>query len=112
MGSSRRSLRPRFAALVWTAAGLVAVTSVTVALLRPEQARLSDLSVYLGAVSGLADGNSLYDFTRGAAPFTYPPFAALLFTPLTWAPLALVQIVWSLATVATVIVLAHLTVRS
>jgi alpha-1,2-mannosyltransferase len=91
-----------------TAAILVAAITVGAALARPADVRLSDLSVYLGAVSGLADGASLYDFTRGAAPFTYPPFAALLVTPLTWLPVTLVQVAWSFATVAAVAGLARL----
>ncbi|XVU22248.1 glycosyltransferase 87 family protein [Actinoplanes sp. CA-054009] len=95
--------------VVWVAAGLVAAVTAGAALARPAEVRLSDLSVYLGAVSGLADGDSLYDFIRGAAPFTYPPFAALLIAPLTWAPVTLVQVAWTLATLATVVGLARLT---
>ncbi|XVV09442.1 glycosyltransferase 87 family protein [Actinoplanes sp. CA-131856] len=94
--------------VVGTAAGLVAAITAGMALARPAEVRLSDLSVYLGAVSGLLDGDSLYDFTRGAAPFTYPPFAALLFAPLTWAPVTLVQVAWTLATLGTVVGLARL----
>ncbi|MFF5076906.1 glycosyltransferase 87 family protein [Actinoplanes sp. NPDC000266] len=96
--------------VVWVTAGLVAAVTAGAALARPAEVRLSDLSVYLGAVSGLADGDSLYDFIRGAAPFTYPPFAALLLAPLTWAPVALVQAAWTLATLGTVAGLARLVV--
>ncbi|MGK5681867.1 glycosyltransferase 87 family protein [Actinoplanes sp. URMC 104] len=93
---------------IWLTAGLVAAATAGAALAKPVEARLTDLSVYLGAVGGLADGASLYDFTRGAAPFTYPPFAALLFTPLTWLPVPLVQVAWTLATLAVVAALAAL----
>ncbi|MBM2621481.1 DUF2029 domain-containing protein [Actinoplanes sp. LDG1-06] len=96
---------------LWTVTALVAAATVTAAFWRPAEARLTDLSVYLGAVSGLADGDSLYDFTRGAAPFTYPPFAALLFMPLTWPPILVVQVAWTLATLATVVTLAHLATK-
>ncbi|MEV4351676.1 glycosyltransferase 87 family protein [Actinoplanes sp. NPDC049596] len=93
---------------VWAMVAVVTTVTAGAALWRPAEVRLTDLSVYLGAVSGLADGNSLYDFTRGAAPFTYPPFAALIFAPLTWVPVTLVQVAWSLATAATVVGLGRL----
>ncbi|MBL7258457.1 glycosyltransferase 87 family protein [Paractinoplanes lichenicola] len=97
---------------IWLAAAIAGAVTVGVALGRPAQARLTDLSVYLGAVGGLADGDSLYDFTRGAAPFTYPPFAALIFTPLTWLPVPVVQVAWTLVTLATIAALATLVMRS
>lgn len=97
---------------IWIAVAVTGVISAGAALGRPAQARLTDLSVYLGAVGGLAEGSSLYDFTRGAAPFTYPPFAALMFTPLTWAPVPVVQVTWTLASLATVAALASLVIGS
>jgi alpha-1,2-mannosyltransferase len=96
----------------WAAAAAVAVITAGAALSRPAGVRLSDLSVYLGATAGLDDGASLYDFIRGNAPFTYPPFAALLFRPLTWLPTLPVQVAWSVATVVTVAGLAVLTRRA
>jgi alpha-1,2-mannosyltransferase len=81
-------------------------------LFRPAQARLTDLSVYLGAVTGLRDGTSLYDFIRGDAPFTYPPFAALLFLPLTIPPVQIVQIAWTLGTLAAVVAVARMATRT
>ena len=97
--------------VLWAVTGVVAAGTAGMALRRPPEVQLTDLSVYLGAVSGLADGASLYDFARGAAPFTYPPFAALLFTPLTWLPLPLVQVGWTLATLAVILGLARLAAR-
>ncbi|GLY96759.1 glycosyltransferase 87 family protein [Actinoplanes sp. NBRC 103695] len=93
----------------WAWAGATAAGGVTgwAMLSRPVEARLSDLHVYLGA----AAAPSLYDFIRGDAPFTYPPFAALLFRPLTALPLPAVQILWTLATIATVAAVAILTTR-
>ncbi|MDY7088408.1 MAG: glycosyltransferase 87 family protein [Actinomycetota bacterium] len=96
---------------IWVTAVVAGLVSAGVALGRPAQFRLTDLSVYLGAVDGLAQGSSLYDFTRGAAPFTYPPFAALVFTPLTWAPTLVVQVAWTVATLGTVAALATLVMR-
>jgi alpha-1,2-mannosyltransferase len=98
--------------VLWLATAVVAALTAYAALRRPADVRLSDLSVYLGAVTGLTDGASLYDFARGNAPYTYPPFAALLFTPLSWLPTLPVQLAWSLATVATVLGLARLAARA
>ncbi len=89
-------------ATCWLLTAAVAAVTVVAALRRPPHVRLSDLSVYLGAARGPAGGASLYDFAHGGAPFTYPPFAGLLFRPLTWLPTPGVQVLWSLATVAAV----------
>jgi alpha-1,2-mannosyltransferase len=96
----------------WWVAGAVATVTVGAVMSRPVEVRLSDLSVYLGAAAGLDHGASLYDFIRGDAPFTYPPFAGLLFRPLSWLPRSLVQLVWSLATVGVVAGLGLLVARS
>ncbi|GIF00817.1 hypothetical protein Ari01nite_82810 [Paractinoplanes rishiriensis] len=92
----------------WLPALLVAVVTGYAALARPAEARLTDLSVYLGAVTALTDGTGLYDFIRGAAPFTYPPFAGLLFVPLTPLPVLAVQAAWTLATVVAVVLIARI----
>jgi alpha-1,2-mannosyltransferase len=95
----------------WLPALLVAVVTGYAVLARPGASRLTDLGVYIGAVSGLRQGASLYDFISGNAPFTYPPFAGLVFLPLTWAPTAPLQLAWTLATVAAVLALAALIAR-
>ena len=95
----------------WALAAAAGAATALAAFAKPAEARLTDLSVYLGAVSGLTDGAGLYDFSRGAAPFTYPPFAALVFTPLTWLPAGFVQVAWTLATLTTVVALAVLVTR-
>jgi alpha-1,2-mannosyltransferase len=93
----------------WLPAIFVAAVTAYGALSRPAAIRLSDLGVYIGAVDGLRHGMSLYDFiSAGHAPFTYPPFAGLLFWPLTWAPTLPLQVAWTLATIATVAWMAHL----
>lgn len=94
----------------WAWAGAATTATVTgwAMLSRPVEDRLSDLHVYLGAVSS----PSLYDFIRGNAPFTYPPFAALLFRPLATFPLPTVQFLWTAATIATVAAIAIMTTRS
>ena len=92
----------------WLPALLVAVVTGYVVLARPEGSRLTDLNVYIGAVTGLRDGASLYDFISGNAPFTYPPFAGLAFLPLTWIPALPLQLGWTLATILAVLALAVL----
>jgi alpha-1,2-mannosyltransferase len=94
----------------WLPALLAAVVTGYAVLVRP--GGLTDLGVYLGAASGLRNGTSLYDFISGNAPFTYPPFAGLLFIPLTWVPLEAMRVAWTLATTGTVLALATLITRN
>jgi alpha-1,2-mannosyltransferase len=97
----------------WLPAALVAVVTAYAALTRPAPIRLSDLGVYVGAVDGLRHGASLYDFiSAGNAPFTYPPFAGLLFWPLADAPTLPLQAGWTLLTMVTVGWLARLMVAA
>lgn len=42
----------------------------------------ADLDVYVQGAQALVKGVPLYEPRYGALPFTYPPFAALIFTPL------------------------------
>jgi alpha-1,2-mannosyltransferase len=97
----------------WLPAVFLAVVTAYRSLVRPDAARLPDLGVYLGAIDGLRHGHSLYDFTSGAgAPFTYPPFAGLLFTPITLAPALWVQAAWTVATIGIVVGLGVLVSRT
>ena len=91
---------------------LVALVTGYAVLARPTGSRLTDLGVYIGAVTGLRDGAGLYDFISGNAPFTYPPFAGMVFLPLAWVPMLALQVVWTLATIAAVLVLATMTART
>jgi alpha-1,2-mannosyltransferase len=91
------------------AAILVAVVLAWTTLNRDPTVRMPDFQVYIGAVDGLQHGASLYDFVRDNAPFTYPPFAGLMFWPLTWPPNLAVEIVWTVATIAAVLWLARAT---
>jgi alpha-1,2-mannosyltransferase len=93
----------------WLPAILIATVLAWTTLHRAAAARMPDFQVYLGAVDGLRHDASLYDFARDNAPFTYPPFAGILFWPLTWPPTLAVQIAWTVATIATVLWLARKT---
>lgn len=54
-----------------------------------------DISVYIGAITFLRDGGALYDYPLGGGyGFTYPPFAAIVLRPLTWAAPSTTGLVW------------------
>ncbi|MCK0089847.1 mannosyltransferase [Rhodococcus sp. F64268] len=74
-------------------------------LLTPNGMNLVDLHVYVDGSAALLSGE-LYDFTYSRdtpdfpLPFTYPPFAALVFLPLHYLPFGLLGIMWLLLTIA------------
>lgn len=92
------------AVLLWSAAAVAAVVQAWAGLRRPPVDQLSDLQVYLGSTANLRAGGSLYDFAAAAtgAPFTYPPFAGVLFAPLPAVPFGLLAVLWSVATAVVV----------
>ncbi len=98
---------------VWFVAGAVAVLQALGGLRRPMADRLSDLQVYVGSVDEWWSGGSLYDFAaqNGAAPFTYPPFAGLAFTPLHPLPFMATAVIWEICTFVVVVGVALLTAR-
>ncbi|MFI9724087.1 glycosyltransferase 87 family protein [Streptomyces sp. NPDC052396] len=71
-----------------------------------------DLRVYREAAPHLLSGD-LYGFQLRTVPplrllsFTYPPFAALVFLPLSRLPWTVVYLLWQLASVAALFVIAH-----
>lgn len=91
------------------APGLLAV-SVAARLawtyLVPNGANLVDLHVYVGGAAALDRPGTLYSFVYAEQtpdfplPFTYPPFAALVFYPLSRLPFGVVAFCWQLGTVA------------
>src|SRR6478736_6620698 len=94
-GSERVVVRRRFAgARGWSVAFLVvAVVLVYRALLRPPL----DLQVYLlGGSIVTGRGDDLYAasaVTGAGLPFTYPPFAAVMFVPSVWVGLTVSSVV-------------------
>lgn len=74
-------------------------------LLSDNGMNLVDLHVYVGGSADLLT-DRLYDYTYAEKtpdfplPFTYPPFAALVFFPLHYLPFTAVAVGWLLATVA------------
>ena len=59
-----------------------------------------DLSIYLWGGRAVTEGLRLYLVQAHANWFTYPPFAAAVFTPLAALPTVVVDVAWELASVA------------
>ncbi|MFC9996688.1 mannosyltransferase [Nocardia sp. NPDC127526] len=91
--------------LAVAALGLAVLARLTWVLLLPNGMNFVDLHVYVDGAANLGTGH-LYDYTDASKtpdfplPFTYPPFAALVFYPLHFLPFSLVAIAWLLLTVA------------
>ncbi|MFE3759160.1 mannosyltransferase [Nocardia tengchongensis] len=87
------------------ALGISVLARLVWVLLLPNGMNFVDLHVYVDGSANLFGGN-LYDYTDSSKtpdfplPFTYPPFAALVFYPLHFLPFGVVAIGWLLATVA------------
>ena len=91
-------------------AALVLALSVAARLawtyLVPNGANFVDLHVYLGGAAALDHPGTLYSYVYGEQtpdfplPFTYPPFAALVFYPLTKLPFGLVAFGWQVGIIA------------
>ncbi len=68
----------------------------------PNGANFVDLHVYVGGASTIANGGNLYDYVYAdqtpdfPLPFTYPPFAAVVFYPLHWLPFGFLSLAWQL----------------
>ncbi|WP_105347406.1 mannosyltransferase [Mycobacterium sp. ITM-2016-00318] len=72
----------------------------------PNGANFVDLHVYVGGAGALDEPGTLYDFVYAdqtpdfPLPFTYPPFAAVVFYPLHLVPFWLVALAWQLGIIA------------
>ncbi|MFN8226875.1 MAG: mannosyltransferase [Mycobacterium sp.] len=72
----------------------------------PNGANFVDLHVYLGGADALNRPGTLYDYVYAdqtpdfPLPFTYPPFAAVAFYPLTFLPFWVVALGWQLGIMA------------
>lgn len=71
----------------------------------PNGANFVDLHVYIGGAAALDHPGTLYSYVYAdqtpdfPLPFTYPPFAALLFYPLHLLPFGLVAFCWQVGTI-------------
>ncbi|WP_301846956.1 mannosyltransferase [Rhodococcus pyridinivorans] len=93
---------------MWWCAALLAlsvVVRVAWGFITPNGMNLVDLHVYVDGSAALLQGD-LYGFTYSEdtpdfpLPFTYPPFAALVFLPLHLIPFGILGVAWQLLTVA------------
>ncbi len=103
----RRSVRTS-TPMVWAQLA-VAVAATLFALVISDHGFI-DLDVYRAASHSLLNGNGLYG-SLPEAPFDlkyiYPPFAAVILVPVTFLPLALLHVLWTVATVALVFGVLH-----
>ncbi|WP_241844811.1 glycosyltransferase 87 family protein, partial [Streptomyces silvensis] len=74
---------------------------------------MADALVYRAEGAAVVGGRDLYGFTvtRWELPATYPPFAALLFVPTTWLPLAALKAAFLVGNVAFLLLFLHLSCR-
>jgi alpha-1,2-mannosyltransferase len=103
-------LTQRLASLLSGAAPILLIASVAARLawtyLAPHGANFVDLHVYLGGAAALGRPGTLYSYVYAdqtpdfPLPFTYPPFAAVVFYPLHLLPFGLVAFLWQVATMA------------
>lgn len=72
-----------------------------------------DMIVYRAEGAAVAHGQDLYGFrvTKWALPATYPPFAAMLFVPITWFPVSFLRVAITLGNLALLATLAHLSFK-
>lgn len=76
--------------------------------LTPRGANFVDLHVYISGAAALGRPGELYDYVYAdqtpdfPLPFTYPPFAAVVFYPLHFLPFGLVAFLWQIGTMAAV----------
>lgn len=98
------------AARLAAAAPLLLILSIAARLawtyLVPNGANFVDLHVYVGGAAELDGPGTLYGYVYGEQtpdfplPFTYPPFAAVVFYPLHVLPFGLVAFAWQIGIIA------------
>ncbi|GAA2377444.1 hypothetical protein Cme02nite_20640 [Catellatospora methionotrophica] len=95
------------AGIIWaTAIGIVTVYAFA-ALRRPPSDTFADLAVYYGSVRTLIDDGSLYIFAaQNGDPFTYPPFAGLVLSPLGLITESTAGWLWFIGTVSLIVILS------
>ncbi|WP_123025375.1 mannosyltransferase [Mycolicibacterium stellerae] len=101
---------PRLPARLAAAAPWLLLVSIAARLawtyLAPNGANFVDLHVYVGGAGTLDHPGTLYDYVYAdqtpdfPLPFTYPPFAAVVFYPMHLLPFGLVALAWQLGIVA------------
>ncbi|MGY4649177.1 mannosyltransferase [Mycobacterium sp. URHB0021] len=108
--ASTAATNPRLAPRLAAAAPLLLALSIAARLawtyLAPNGANFVDLHVYVGGAGTLDHPGTLYDYVYAdqtpdfPLPFTYPPFAAVVFYPLHMVPFGLLAFAWQLGIIA------------
>lgn len=75
------------------------------------RAGFTDLHVYRLGGEALIHGSDIYGFRYFGLPFTYPPFAAILFAPVAALPWTLAAVLLTLASALTLPVMLYLALR-
>ncbi|WP_308401950.1 glycosyltransferase 87 family protein [Streptomyces sp. RKAG293] len=80
---------------------------------RASHVSMIDLMVYRAEGATVRNGGDLYDMraTYANLPTTYPPFAALMFMPLTWIGVGGMRAVATVANLGLLVALVHLSLR-
>jgi len=101
---------PRMPARLAAAAPVLLAISIAVRFaltyLVPHGANFVDLHVYVGGAATIGQPGKLYDYVYAdqtpdfPLPFTYPPFAAVVFYPLHLIPFGILAFAWQLGTIA------------
>jgi alpha-1,2-mannosyltransferase len=85
--------------------------------LAPNGANFVDLHVYVGGAATIGTGRSIYDYVYAdqtpdfPLPFTYPPFAAIVFEPLHMVPFGLLALAWQVGIIAALYGVVWLSLR-
>lgn len=99
-------LSPRLTALAPLLLTLSIAARLAWTYLVPNGANFVDLHVYIGGGDAVDGPGAVYDYVYGEQtpdfplPFTYPPFAAVVFYPLHLLPFWLVALAWQLGIMA------------
>jgi len=115
------STAPRTPARLATAAPVLLAISIAARLawtyLVPNGANFVDLHVYVGGAGALEHHGTLYDYVYAdqtpdfPLPFTYPPFAAVVFYPLHLIPFGILAFAWQLGIIAALYGVARISQR-
>ncbi|WP_101952569.1 mannosyltransferase [Mycobacterium sp. 3519A] len=112
---------PRMAARLAAAAPVLLALSIAARFawtyLVPNGANFVDLRVYVGGAAALDHRGTLYDYVYAdqtpdfPLPFTYPPFAAVVFYPLHLIPFGILAFAWQLGIIAALYGVARISQR-
>ncbi len=96
----------------WALLALTGVLHVVATATGSDPFLMVDLAVYVDGARHLTDG-TLYDFFSQPLdlPFTYPPFSAIIFSPMTWLPWTLLRVIWQVASFGALALMVYCTLR-